>query len=215
MSAPTKTKEVAQVITNNGYNQQIFSQQWTQTLSQLYPTYEDFLADYNEINLKDIPFSDYATSPENPAFLKTIYLLLMGEYGSSAIQSLSPDRFKLRFFTRIMAYGPLYEKQLKHQKTLLSMTDDELRVSAKAIHNSARNPSQKPPTDSEEILPYIDAQSTTNHQRSLMDAYAYFDDVADDSLTKKFIKRFDDMFVIMTRTNSPLWYITNEGDYTV
>lgn len=196
------------MITNNGYNQQLFSQQWTQTLSQLYPTYDEFLADYNEIGLKELEF-------ENPDFLRTIYLLLLGEYGSSAIQSLSPDRFKLRFFTRIMAYGPLYEKQMKHQKTLLSMTDDELRVSAKAIHNSARNPSQKPPTDSEEILPYIDSQNTTNHQRSLMDAYAYFDDVADDSLTKKFIKRFDDMFVIMTRTNSPLWYITNEGDYII
>lgn len=196
------------MITNNGYNQQLFSQQWTSSLSELYPTYAEFLNDYNTIGLKELEF-------ENPDFLRTIYYLLMGEYGASAIQSLSPDLFKVRFFTRIMAYGPLYEKQMAHQKTLLSMTDDELRVSAKAIHNSARNPSQKPPTASEEILPYIDAQSTTNHQRSLMDAYAYFDDVADDSLTKKFIKRFDDMFVIMTRTNSPLWYITNEGDYTI
>ena len=203
-----RTKEEPLMITNNGYNQQLFSQQWTSSLSELYPTYAEFLNDYNTIGLKELEF-------ENPDFLRTIYYLLMGEYGASAIQSLSPDLFKVRFFTRIMAYGPLYEKQMAHQKTLLSMTDDELRVSAKAIHNSARNPSQKPPTNSEEILPYIDAQSTTNHQRSLMDAYAYFDDVADDSLTKKFIKRFDDMFVIITRTNSPLWYITDKGDYTL
>ena len=203
-----RTKEEPLMITNNGYNQQLFSQQWTSSLSELYPTYTEFLNDYNTIGLKELEF-------ENPDFLRTIYFLLMGEYGASAIQSLSPDLFKVRFFTRIMAYGPLYEKQMAHQKTLLSLTDDELRVSAKAIHNSARNPSQKPPTNSEEILPYIDAQSTTNHQRSLMDAYAYFDDVADDSLTKKFIKRFDDMFVIITRTNSPLWYITNEGDYKI
>lgn len=196
------------MITNNGYNQQLFSQQWTSSLSELYPTYNDFLNDYNTIGLKELEF-------ENPDFLRTIYYLLMGEYGASAIQSLSPDLFKIRFFTRIMAYGPLYEKQMAHQKTLLAMTDEELRISAKAIYNSARNPSQKPPTASEEILPYIDSQSTANHQRSLMDAYAYFDDVADDSLTKKFIKRFDDMFVIMTRTNSPLWYITDKGDYTI
>lgn len=196
------------MITNNGYNQQLFSEQWTSTLSELYPTYADFKKDYEDIGLDILTFKD-------PAFLNKIYLLLMGEYGASAIQSLSPDLFKVRFFTRIMAHGPLYEKQMEHQKTLLSLSDEALQVSAKAIHNSARNPSQKPPTAGEEILPYIDAQSTTNHQRSLMDAYAYFNDVADDGLTKRFLKKFDDFFTVIIKTNSPLWYITKEGDYTV
>ena len=203
------------MLTNNGFNQQLFNEQWTSSLSEIYPTYDDFLADYNEINLKGLVFSDYKTNPENPAFLRIIYLLLMGEYGNSAIRAFSPDLFKVRFFTRIMAYGPTYEKQMEHQKTLLSMTDEELQVSAKAIYNSARNPSQKPPTNSEEILPYIDAQSTANHLRSKLDAYAYFNEIIDDTITKEFIKKFDDFFVIVQRTNMPLWYITDKGDYEI
>ena len=72
------------MITNNGYNQQMFSEQWTSTLSELYPTYTDFKKDYDEIGLDILTFKD-------PAFLNKIYLLLMCEYGASAIQSLSPD----------------------------------------------------------------------------------------------------------------------------
>lgn len=195
-------------MTNNGYSQQLFSQQWTSSLSELYPNYETFLADYNAIGLDILEFKD-------ADFLRKIYLLLMGEYGASAIQSLSPDLFKVRFFTRIMAHGPLYEKQMEHQKKLLEMDDTELRRSAYSINNSARNPSQKPPTVGDDILPYIDSQNTTNHFRSVLDAYAYFNDVADDTLTRKFLKKFDDFFTIVQRTNTPLWYITDKGDYEI
>ena len=94
------------------------------------------------------------------------------------------------------------------QQKLLSMTDEELQISSKVIYNSAFNPSTAPSTDDMKILSTINQQNTTNHKRSLLDAYNYLGELLDADLTKKFIKRFNDLFVRVLRTNNPLYYGT-------
>lgn len=194
----------------------LFTRGLTNTLIEIYPTYEDFQADYEEIGLDDIPF-------KNPDFLRTIYYLLMGEYANSEIMNLSRDMFRYRFFTKIMAYGPEYERQLGIQKELIAMEDEALQVSSKVVYNSARNPSQKPPTTETDpnkigdILPYIDGQNTTNHVRSKLDAWAYLNSLLDHDLTREFIKRFNELFVVSLYGNSGLYYtpIDTTGGYTI
>ena len=181
-------------------NQQLFTQQYTQTLSNIYPTFEDFSEDYQNLGipqrLKDV------------AFLETIYVLLMGEYANSSIMALSEEQFRLRLFTLIMSYGPQYERELGLQNTLLNMSDEELQVSSKAIYNSSFNPSEAPTTDTLDELTTINQQNVTKHKRSKLDAYAMLMDLLDADLTKNFIKRFDHLFVRILRTNQPLFYTT-------
>ncbi len=185
---------------NTTFNQQLFTQQYTQTLSNIYPTYDDFLNDYMELGIPQ--------RLKNVAFLETIYVLLMGEYASSSIMSFSEDQFRLRLFTLIMSYGPQYERELNLQDTLLRMTDDELQLSSKAIYNTSLHPDQAPTTDTLDELPTINQQNVTKHKRSKLDAYAMLTDLLNADLTKQFIKRFDHLFVRVLRTNQPLFYAT-------
>lgn len=184
---------------------EIFSENWTKTLSELYPSYDIFFEDYQAIGLNAIPFKDNN-------FLRTIYLLLMGEYGSSAIMNMSEDLFRVRLFTRIMSYGPQFERELDVQKKLLELSDEDLQISAKAIYNTSMNPSQKPTTNSLEELPTVNQQSVTTHKRSQLDAWDYLGNLLDADLTRRFIKRFDGLFVVMLKTNNPLYYKTMEDE---
>lgn len=191
------------MLTNwNAANQQLFTQQYTRTFSDIYPDYETFLADYKGIGI--------TPRLKSVDFLSQIYILLMGEYASSSIMSLNEDQFRVKLFTRIMSYGPQFERELEVQHILTNMTDEELQVSSKAIYNTALNPSSDPSTDTLEEILTINQQNVTKHKRSKLDAYALLRDLLDDNLTKKFIKRFDDLFVRVLRTNQPLYYITEE-----
>lgn len=181
-------------------NQQLFTQQYTQTLSNIYPTYEEFLNDYTNLGIPQ--------RLKEVSFLETIYVLLMGEYANSSIMALSEEQFRLRLFTLIMSYGPQYERELGVQNTLLNMSDEELQVSSKAIYNSSFNPSEAPTTDTLDELTTINQQNVTKHKRSKLDAYAMLMDLLDADLTKNFIKRFDHLFVRILRTNQPLYYTT-------
>lgn len=183
----------------------IFTRGLTSTFDEIYPDYDSFAADYEEIGLNDIPF---ATAD----FLRTIYYLLWGEYANSEIMNLSRDMFRVRLFTKVMAYGPEFERQLGIQKELIAMKDEALQVSSKVVYNTARNPSQKPPTAETDpnkigdILPYIDGQNTTNHVRSKLDAWAYLNSLLDHDLTREFIKRFNDLFTVALSSASGLYY---------
>ena len=106
-------------------------------------------------------------------------------------------------------------RELDIQKKLLKMKDEELQISSKTIFNSAQNPSITPSTASTDELPYINAQNTTNHRRSQMDAWSAFTQLLNPNLTQEFVKKFDKLFTIVLKTNKPLWYTTNEGDYTI
>ena len=191
-------------LLQQGMYQQLFTNQWTQTLSDVYPSYEQFVNDYQTLGipqrLKDV------------SFLETIYVLLLGQYASSSIMSFSVDQFRLKLFTLIMSYGPQYERELQLQDTLLGMTDDELQLSSKAIYNTSLNPSTAPTTDTLDELPTINQQNVTKHKRSKLDAYAMLESLLDDDLTRKFIKRFDHLFVPILTTNNPLYYTTAEGE---
>lgn len=187
------------------WDNEMFTNQWTMTFSEVYPNYEGFLADYNLFDLKSIPF-------KNTDFLKKIYLILMGEYSSSAIMNVSVDLFKIRLFTLIMANGPQYERELEIQAKLLSMEDSEIQISAKSIYNTSFNPSQKPTTGSLEELGTVNQQNVTNHVRSKLDAWNYLGKLLDADLTRRFIRKFSPLFVVMLKTNNPLYYKTYEEE---
>lgn len=183
------------------YNQQMFTGQYTKTLSMIYPSYDKFYEEFTSVGLPN-------TFKEQD-FLKTIYLVLMSEYMNSSIMSLSEDQFRLKFLTRVMSYGPQFEREFGIQSELLALSNEDLQVSAKAIYNTALNPSEAPSTDTLDELTTINQQNTTKHVRSKLDAWALLKELADDGITKKFIKRFDDLFVRVLMTNNPLWYTTN------
>ena len=187
------------------WDNNMFTEPWTKTFSQIYSSYDEFFQDYEGFGLNKIPFKD-------ASFLKTVYLVLMGEYGSSPIINLTEDLFKIRLFTSVMAHGPKFERELDIQAKLLAMSDEDLQISAKTIFNVATNPSVEPSTNTIEELPTINQQTVTNHKRSKLDAWAYLENLLRDDLPSRFVRKFSYLFTVIPKTNNPLYYITHNQE---
>lgn len=184
-----------------------FSNAWTKTLSQIYPEYVSFESDYSNLGVSVIPFKD-------PAFLRHIYIALMGEYMSTPIASFSEDQFKLKLMTRIASKGPEYERMIDVQKDLLSMDAAALMKSAEAVYNSAMNPSKPLDTVDGRVLT-VNQQNTTSHYRSKLDAYMILMRMSNSDLTANFVAQFEDLFTKILATSTPLFYETEEGSITI
>ena len=185
------------------FNNQLFLNPMTQTLSDIYPTYEKFESDYSSIGLEKIPFKDQS-------FLRHIYLVLMAEYMSSPIASLSVDQFRLKLMNLVTSYGPEFERLIQVQQDLLSMDITELTKSAEAVYNSAFNPSKPLDTVDGRVLT-VNQQNTTTHHRSKLDAYQYLMSLVNSDITRNFTSRFSKLFAVVLQTNYPLYYVTEEG----
>ena len=89
-------------------------------------------------------------------------------------------------------------------------------VFAKAIYNSALNPSTTPSTGSLDELTYINSQNTTNYKKSKMDAYAQLLELLEVDVTEEFLVKFKKCFKVFVAPEKPLLYVTDtedEGDY--
>lgn len=183
-------------------DQQIFTNGWTLTFSNVYDSYEAFAADYQE-------FEDLQVTPlKNTDFLKHCYLVLMGEFASNNLSNMSVDQFRIRFWTRLNQYAPQYERELEIQKNLIQMTEAEITTSSEAIYNTALNPSQPLSLNTPDgKVREINQQNVTQHKRSKLDAYAYLTDLLNNDLTSRFVDKFRNLFTVVL-TGTPLYYTT-------
>lgn len=184
-----------------------FTNQWTKTFSDTFPSYEAFYNDFKSFSaLTVIPFKE-------EDFLKHIYLVLMGEYASNNLSNFSEDQFKIRFFTRVNQHGPQYERELDMQRELVHLTEDELVSSSSVIYNSAINPATTVEDPSSTLIKELNSQNTTFHKRSKMDAFAYLRSLLDEgrNLTKDFILKFKDLFTVVL-AGPELYYETHQQE---
>ena len=123
-----------------------------------------------------------------------LYYLMYAKYGNNNITNLDENQWIYKVFSTIFKYGPTWEKRLDIQDKLRELTDENLLEGAKAIYNSALNPSTEPSTDSDQILPYINQQNTTNYKKSKMDAYTQLWGLLATDVTEAFLEQFRPLF---------------------
>lgn len=147
--------------------------------------------------------------PDNVSLL---YYLLYAKYGNTPVANNDLTQFKYKVFSVMYQYGPTWEKKIDIQTKVRNLTDAELLSGAKAIYNSAMNPSTAPSTSSLEELTYINAQNTTNYKKSKMEAYNLQWSLLDDSLTAKFIEKFAICFKKFVYPEQPLLYVSEDEE---
>ena len=179
----------------------------TKLFTDIYEKVEDFVADYNEINLGGL----------TTANVTKLYYLLYGKFGNSPIANLDENQFKYKLFSVVFMYGPAWESRLDIQgrvKNLLSNPLDEtaLLQGAKAIHNHALNPETDPSTASLTEITYINEQNTTNYQKSKMDAYGQLWNLIVTDVTAQFLAKFNDCFKKFVKPANPLIYVTDDEE---
>lgn len=108
--------------------------------------------------------------------------------------------------------GPTWEKRLEIQEKLRKLDDDKLLRGGKAVYNTAVNPDTTPGTASLEELLYINNQSTTNHKKSYLDAYAGLMALLEKDVTEEFIDKFRYLFSLMVRPEHPTLYYEEDED---
>lgn len=170
---------------------------------QVWPTMEDFQNDYEDNPLK---------WPELDGKQSMIYYLLFANYANNPIANYDVDQFKAKVFEKIFNHAPTWQKNLQIQERLRSMSEEELRVGGKNVSNFAVNPNTSPSTSSTEELSYVSQQTSRNHKKGRMDAYANLMALLDEDVTERFIERFRPLFRRFVRPSVTAIYPNEEEE---
>lgn len=174
----------------------------TKTFTDIYETVNDFIYDYNNLQIPKIISVDNCS---------TLYYLLYARYGNSPIANLDETQFKYKLFGIIFQYGPTWEKRLEIQSSLRGLTEEDLLKGSKAIYNHAYNPETQPATGDLDEINYINDQNTTNYKKSKMDAYTQLWNLLDTDVTEEFIRRFSICFKKFAKRGT-LLYVEDENN---
>lgn len=176
----------------------------TKLFTEIWNNAADFLNDWNAA-----PFiEDYAMAILPPDRMNIIFYLLYARYGNNPIANLDENQFKYKIFSVIYQYGPTWAKRLDIQKTLRTLSEDDLLAGSKAIYNHAYNPSTAPSTQSLTELNYIDNQNTSNIRRGKLDAYALLWNLLKVDVTEDFLDKFKYCFKQFVRNEKPILFVT-------
>lgn len=175
----------------------------TRKFTDIWDAYEVFFQEF-----KDSPFKD-ALKDES---IKLTFYLLYSQYGNSHIANADENQFKYKLFSIMFMVGPTWEKRLEVQKILRDLSEDELILGAKQIHNHAFNPGTAPGTSTLEELTTINDQNTSSYKRSKLEAYTLLWDLLKLDVSKIYVKEFKNLFLAIVEPQEPLWYITERED---
>lgn len=166
----------------------------TRKFSDLYPTVEEFIIDFNNCGIPTMITEQNA---------KTLYYLLLGKYANSHIASSDENTFKLRLFTIVFSSGPIWEQKLQIQQRLKELSDDELFTAVQTIYNRASNPNEE--TNSDTILDYISSQDINKQKRGKLDTLMQYYE-AFKNCTDSFLTKFKSLFKTIVAPEKPLLY---------
>lgn len=182
----------------SNYNYPLFAEIW--------PTVDDFLADYNISSLKCI----------TTASATILYNLLIGKFYNAPINMDSIGQWKQQVMVTIYCYGPTWEKRSELQSKLRNLTDDDLLKGSRHMVNIAANPSTPVDTDSgtmsDKELNYIQEQNVSLSERSKVEAYNTLYDLLKTDITTQFIDRFDNLFLKCVSPQRVPYFIYSKED---
>ena len=141
-----------------------------------------------------------------------LFYLLYAKYGNTPIANNDITQFKYKVFSIMYQYGPTWEKKSEIQEKLRGLTEADLLTGAKAIYNSALNPSTEPSTQGLEELEYINSQNTTNYKKSKMEAYGILWEMLDSNITSRFIDKFAICFKRFVFPEKPLLFASDDEE---
>lgn len=179
----------------------------TKTFADVWPALDGFMGDY-----KGSPFGSLGPMTLSDDNAKTLYYLLYARYGNSPIANLDENQFKFKVWSTIFQYGPVWQKKLALQSSLLELTDDELRAGSIMIYNHAFNPGTEPGTATTDELNYVNDQNTSRSKRSKLDAYTALWDILVTDVTESFLRHFQKLFKQFVRQESPVLYTEEEEE---
>ena len=180
----------------------------TKTFAQVYPSYEKFKEDYDDL----ITLVSGGVQPLTPANTQATFYLLYARYGNNPIVNFDLTQFKMKLMSVIATYGPVWEKKKAIQKSLRDLTEAELLQGAKQIYNHAFNPSTEPSTQELEELTHINDQNVTNNKKAKMEAYSILWANLHVDATDEYLNKFKNCFSRFVGDQYPILFAVDEED---
>jgi len=163
----------------------------TKLFTQIYDNATSFLNDWKTSGL-------YSNGLVADTSITKLYYLLYARYGNNAIANLDETQFKYKLWATIFQYAPTWEKELDIQTALrgLALTDgSDIYKGTRAIYNHSYNPSSAPNTDTDNPLPTIDDQNTTQYRKSKLEGLNALEMLLKSDVTEAFINKFRKLFI--------------------
>ena len=187
--------------TIKGYDGTLYGNYRTPKFTDVYNDIDSFMTDYKGIGIPAIV---------NDTDVTTLYYLLYAYYGNSRIASSDENRFKYNLFSIIWQYGPTWSKEVEIQAKLRSLKEEELLEGARAIHNTAANPSVDPSNFTDEELQFINAQDVSKYKKGKLEGYSILMELLKRDVTSTFLEKFKKLFLTIVEPELPLWYISED-----
>lgn len=180
------------------------------TLSDIFPTAEDFAQCYEESGLA-IEISRISTET-----IPLLYYLLMARFCNSHPKSSDENRFIQNLFSIVMMYGPTWEAKLRIQKEFRDLIGtDELLSGSTQINNHSFNPSTPPAIDAFSPLSTINDQTANKRLKPKIEAYSGLLSTLKSNITDEFLDKFDHLFTNMLEPDGNLVYTTTPEEQEI
>lgn len=180
----------------------------TKTFSQVYPSYDDFKADYDAL----ITLVSGGIQPLKANNVKATFYLLYARYGNTPIVNYDVTQWKMKIMANIATYGPTWEKKKAIQVDFRSLSEADIIQGAKQIYNHAFNPSTEPSTQELEELTHINDQNVTNNKKSKMEAYSILWANLHVDATDEYIGKFKNCFSRFVGDQFPIVYVEEDDE---
>lgn len=178
----------------------------TQLFTEIWDTADKFKTDFTAS-----PFAG-SISASNPDNVTVLYYLLYAKFGNNPIANLDEEQWKYKVYSIIFQYGPTWQKRLDIQDKVRQLSEADIMAGAKAIYNTALNPSEAPGTGTLEELDYINSQNTTNYKKSKMEAYGILWELLKTDVTEQFLSKFKVCFKKFVMPERVLLYEDEEDE---
>lgn len=185
-----------------------FPEYITKTFTQIFPSYNDFKSDYDDL----MPLVSGGVAPLTADNIQATYYLLYARYGNTPIVNFDETQFKMKLLAVIATYGPTWERKKAIQKSLRDLTEEQLMQGAKQIYNHAYNPSTEPTTAQLEELTHINDQNTTNNKKSKMEAFSILWANLHVDSTDEYMNKFKNCFSRFVGNQFPIIYVDEEDE---
>lgn len=146
--------------------------------------------------------------------LQTLFYLLYARHGSDPIRGIDVNQFKYGIQSRIFMYGPAWEKRLALQDSLKELSVADAMKGGEAIYNTAQAPGTSTAglVNNDGKLDFLNSQNTTTYKKTQLEGIASLNALLETDVTREFLVKFDDLFMVMPiRSHIPA-YVTYEQE---
>lgn len=147
---------------------------------------------------------------EKTQSLKTTFWLIYAKYGNNPIANEDENQSKAKFLSVMFRFGPSWEKNLEIQKSLRSLTEEDICKGGRIINNRALNPSTIPQINDTEEICEVNEQTVAKSSKSKIEGYSLLLDLLKNDVTSEYVDKFKECFQQFFVPNNDLIYIEED-----